>query len=134
MNAANKLRWANHLTTATAIIAIFQTVLTTPPFNAETVTMLTAFCTLATLVATYGKQYLSPDVSGTGQKVTIWVFAAAVLAGILDFTHVLNLSAGTANWVKWAISTAILVINIYSKQIFPSQLQKSRMQDLKFEK
>jgi len=134
MNANVKLRLANHLTTITAIVAIVQTTLTTPPFNPQTVAVLTAICTLVTLIGTYGKQYLSPEVSNTGQQVTLGVFSAAVLTGILDFTHVLNLSAGTANWIKWGITVATLVVNIYSKQIFPSAEQKVRMKDLKLEK
>jgi hypothetical protein len=134
MNANVKLRLANHLTTITAIVAIVQTTLTTPPFNPQMVAVLTAICTLVTLIGTYGKQYLSPEVSNTGQHVTIGVFVAAVLTGILDFTHVLNLTAATANWIKWGITVATLIVNIYSKQIFPSVEQKDRMKDLKFQK
>jgi len=131
MTASLKARWANILTTVASVVAIFQTLLTSPPFTIETIALLSGICTYVTLGSTTWKQYLSPDVSSTGTKVTIGIAIAATVAGLLNLVDVFNVGGDTAKWVKWAITVAVAILNILSKQIFPSELQKDRMKDLK---
>ena len=132
MNKATKSRWANILTTIVAVIAIIQGgMLTNPPFTEKMVIVLGAIFTYLTLAGTAWKQYLSPDVSDTGAKVTIWIAVIATIAGLTDLLPFISLPETTTQWVKWAISISMMVINILSKQLFPSELQKDKMHELK---
>lgn len=134
MNAAGKSQFANALTAIASAVAILQTFLTTPPFPSETVAVMSGICTYLVLGATIWKQYLSPDVSNLGTKVTIWVAVAATLTGALNLVDVFTFSEDTSKWVKWGITVAVAIINIVSKQLFPSEIQKDRMHDLKLQK
>lgn len=134
MNTATKARIANALTTVVAIVAIIQGgMLTNPPFTEKMIFVLGAVFTYITLAGTAWKQYLSPDVSSTGTKVTIGIAIVATLAGLADLLPIVNLPDTTVQWVKWGISISMMIINILSKQIFPSEMQKDKMYELKFE-
>ena len=132
MNANSKIRWANILTAIASIIAIVQTFLTTPPFSTETVFTIGAVLTYVSLLATTWKQYLSPEVASTGTKVTIAIAIAATLAGLLDLLNVTHFSDQTEQYVRWGITVASAILNILSKQIFPSSEQKETMREAKF--
>ncbi len=132
MNASTKARWSNILTSLVAVIAIIQGgMLTNPPFTDKSVFVLGAIFTYLALAGTAWKQYLSPDVSKTGQKVTIWIAIVATIAGLTDLLPAVNFPDTVAQWVKWGISITIMVINVLSKQLFPSEMQKDKMHDLK---
>lgn len=134
MNAATKTRWANILTAIASMLAIFQTFLTSPPFSTDQVFTMGAIVTYLTLVITTWKQYLSPEVSNTGGQVTIVIAIIATLTGILDLLNVFHMSDKTEQYIRWGITVAAAILNILSKQIFPSRSQKENMQDLKYEK
>jgi len=134
MSAAGKSQWANILTAIASIVAIVQTFLTTPPFPSETVAIMSGVFTYIAFGCTIWKQYISPDVSNVGGQVTIYVATAATLTGLLNLFDVFHFSEDTSKWIKWGITVVVAVGNILSKQIFPSLLQKNRMNDLKFEK
>ena len=134
MNAATKTRIANILTALASILAIFQTFLTSPPFSTQSVFVMGAVVTYATLLVTTWKQYLSPEISNAGGNVTIVIAIAATLTGLLDLFNVFTLSGHTEQMIKWGITVAVAILNILSKQIFPSQSMKDNMKDLKFEK
>lgn len=134
MNASSKLRWANILTALASIIAVVQTMLTSPPFTPEQVILWGTVFTYLTLAATSWKQYLSPEVSNTGAQVTLWMAVAITAGGLVDILGVFKFSDKTAMYVKWGITVLVAVINILSKQIFPSASQKSRVEDLKLDR
>ena len=131
MNASKKARWANILTSIVATIAIVQSAITNPPFSDATIFLLSSIFTYLALAGTAWKQYLSPDVSVTGQSVTIWIAVIATIAGLVDLLPAVNIPPATSQWIKWAISIIIMIINVLSKQIFPSEMQKEKMHDLK---
>lgn len=131
MNAANKTRLANILTALVTIFALAQTFLTSPPFDPATIAVVTAILTYAVLAATTWKQYLSPEVSTTGAWFTFWTAVAATLTGLGDLFNVFHFTPHTAQLIKWAITSVVAIINVLSKQIFPSQFQKNNMAHLK---
>lgn len=132
MNAATKSRWANVITALVSIIAVGQTVVMSPPFTPHTVYVFGIVATYLSLTLTKWKQYLSPDVSKVGENITIWIAIGATIMGILDLINVFSFSAEVNMWIRWSITVSMTVINIISKQLFPSQLQKEKMQELKF--
>ena len=132
MNAALKARWANIFTTLVAMITIFQTsLLPTAPFPAHSVAVMGIIATYMAMGLTIWKQYLSPDVSNTGVKTTIWIAVAATIAGLLELTPILNMAPKTEEYFKWVISLVVTAVNILSKQLFPSVDQKEKMIQLK---
>lgn len=132
MNSSLKTRWANILTTLVAIIAIVQGgMLTNPPFTNQAVLVLGAIFTYLTLAGTAWKQYLSPEVSNTGTKVTIWIAIIATIAGLADLLPIVHFPDTVVQWIKWGISISMMIINILSKQLFPSEMQKDKMHELK---
>ncbi len=131
MNAAKKTRVANILTALATVFAVIQTFLTSPPFSPEMISVGTALLTYAVLISTTWKQYLSPEVTDTGVRITIWIAVVATLTGLLDLMHIVNFSPIVSQYIKWGITVAVAIINILSKQLFPSTLQKENMHDLK---
>ena len=131
MNAAQKTRIANILTALATVFALGQTFLTSPPFSPSAIAIGTALLTYAVLISTTWKQYLSPEVTNAGARVTIWIAAAATLTGILDLMNIIHFSAVVSQYIKWGITVTVAIMNILSKQLFPSDLQKDIMHDLK---
>ena len=131
MNAALKTRIANILTALAFVFATVQTFLTNPPFTAGTIAVVGAIMTYAVLLTTTWKQYLSPEVTNAGARVTLWIALAATLTGVLDMLNVIHFSAIASQYIKWGITVIVAIINILSKQIFPSDMQKDTMHDLK---
>lgn len=132
MNSALKVRWANILTAIVAIITIVQgSLLANSPLTPEAVSVVTIVLTYLAMALTAWKQYLSPEVSNKGQNTTIWVAIIATIAGLTDFVGVIHLNDKTADYIKWVLSIVVTVLNILSKQLFPSFDQKVKMNDLK---
>lgn len=134
MNANTKTRLANVFTALVSIFAIFQTFLTHPPFTEVIVTVGGAILTYLILVLTTWKQYLSPEISNDGATVTVWIAVVVTLTGLADLFNIFSFSESTSVYIKLGISVIVSIINILSKQIFPSLMQKEKMRDLKFEK
>ena len=132
MNTAIKARWANILTAVVTVIALIQGgMLTNPPFTDQAVIILGAVFTYLTLSLTAWKQYLSPDVSNTGTKVTLGIAIAVTLTAMVELLPHVSFSDTVVQWTKWGISIVVLIINVLSKQLFPSQLEKDKMADLR---
>ena len=131
MNLSQKSKIANILTALTTVFVIAQTFLTTPPFTPDAIALWGAIFTYAVLVSTAWKQYLSPEVSNTAVKVTIYITIAATLTGLLSLVNIFHFSDQTSVTIKWVITSIVTLINILSKQLFPSQIQKENMTDLK---
>lgn len=131
MNSATKSRWANIFTALVAIFAIGQTLLMTPPFTPHQVYVWGLVLTVLSVAFTKWKQFLSPDVSGTGEKVTIWIAIAATIAGLLDLLPAFSLPVAVSQWIKWGVTVLMVILNILSKQLWASELQKEKMQELK---
>lgn len=134
LNAAQKLRLANFLTALVSIIAIFQTNLTHPPYDEHTVFLWGSILTYATLLATTWKQNLSPDVSNLAGKVTFWITVAASIAGLADLLPIIHLTPESEQKARWWITVVVTIINVLSKQLFPSDRQKMNMSTMKFDR
>ncbi len=132
MNEATKARWANILTALVTIATLAQgTFLTEPPFTQQMVFVISSILTYAIMTMTAFKQYLSPDVNSTGTKVTLWVIGIATIGGLSDLIGIFNLQPTVAQYIKLAISFLVMVLNVVSKQLFPSIDQKVKMNELK---
>lgn len=132
MNQASKARIANIFTAIVTILPLIQgTLLTKPPFTDHAIFVLSTVFTYLVMALTAWKQYLSPDVSKTGQNVTFWVAGIATIAGLTDLVGIAHFNDKTAQYVKLCISIAVMIMNVVSKQLFPSFDQKVKMNELK---
>ena len=132
MNEAAKLRLASIFTTIVAILTSIQgAFLTSPPFTEQFIFTASAVITYVVMALTAWKQYLSPEISDAGIKTTLAVAIIATIAGIGDLLGVFNVSSSTSQWIKWGISVVVMVLNIFSKGLFPSSYQTRRMESLK---
>jgi hypothetical protein len=131
MNLNTKTRLANIFTALVSVLAICQTFLTHPPFSEHLVVIGSAVLTYVIMALTTWKQYLSPEISNNGATVTIWIAVIATVTGLADLFNVFSFSETTSIYIKLAISVAVSIINILSKQLFPSLLQKNKMKELK---
>lgn len=127
MNQATRSKFVNILTALATLIGVFQTLVTSPPFNAAAVIILGTVLTYLMLVITTWKQYMSNDISNNGAKVTIIIAIAATLTGALNFLDVFHVSSVTVQWIKWSVSVVVLALNVLSKTIFPSISQTAKM-------
>ena len=130
MNEAQKLKLANILTALASVFAIFQTFLTNPPFSEHQILLIGAIVAYLSLLTTAYKQYLSPEVSNAGTRVTLWVFVATALGGFVTLLTNFNLPDAVQQKVVWFLTVIIAIINILSKQIFPSNAQRARINKL----
>lgn len=130
MNLATKSKIANVLTALAAVIVTVQSFLVNPPFSDHVIFVLGAVLTYLTLVVTTFKQFFSADISDRGAYLTIGILIVSTLAGGLNLLDVFNVSPVTAQWIKWGISMLALMLNILSKTLFPSMMQKEVMTEL----
>lgn len=134
MNEATKARIANILTAIVTIVTVIQgTFLTDPPFSQQVIFTIGAVFTYLAMVLTAVKQHLSPDVNSTGVKVTLWTIGITTVAGLADLVGIFHLADGPTQYVKWTISVVVMIMNVLSKQLFPSYDQKAKMIELKQE-
>lgn len=132
MNEALKTRWANILTAIVTTITIIQgSLLTNPPFTEHGIFVWGTIFTYLVMALTAWKQYLSPEVSKLGQNITFWVAAIATVAGLTDLVGLFHFNENIAQYVKLCISILVTIMNVVSKQLFPSIDQKIKMNDLK---
>ncbi len=133
MNLAVKTRWANIITAIVSALVLFQGYLTTPPFTPDNIATIGSIVAFLVLILTSLKQWLSPEVSDTAAKVTLWAVGIAFLSGILDLLDVFKLDAELDQRIRFWVSAAVMVINILSKTLFPSKEQQAKMEVLKHE-
>ena len=120
------------MTAFVAILGSIQAGITAPPFTSNSVVIAGAIITFLVIIATGVKNYLSPDVSTTGNKFTIWALALAALGGVTDLLNIFNLSDSTDQRIRLIITILVMAVNILAKQIFPSTEQKQRMAEAKY--
>lgn len=131
MNANSKTHLAAALTTIVTIIAVIQTSLTTPPFNADTVVIAGAILAFLSLSLTALKQYFSAEVNNSGIKVTLWVAGVTVLGGVGNLINIFHVSDTIQHYITWGISVSMAVLTILSRQIFPSNFQQVKNDELR---
>lgn len=132
MNEAIKAKIANVFTATVAVITIIQgSMLRNPPLSDQAILVVGTIFTYLALGLTAWKQYLSPDVNTTGQKTTFWIAAITTVAGISDLIGIFNLSDTVQQYVSLGISVIVTILNVVSKQLFPSFDQKAKMEELK---
>ena len=130
MNLATKSKIANALTAVAAIIVAAQSFLVSPPFSDQLIFVLGAVLTYLTLIVTTFKQFFAADISDNGAYLTIALLIVSTFAGGLNLLDVFEVEAVTAQWIKWGISMLALILNILSKTLFPSVMQKEVMSGL----
>lgn len=128
MNAATKTRLSNIITAILPVMAVFQTSLTHPPFSQDAVLIGGAVITYATMLSTAIKQALSAEVNSNVSKFTL---IATAVAGLGDLLNVFQLTDQTQAYIRLGITITVTVVNILSKQLFPSDFQKDKIQELK---
>ena len=131
ITAAGKSRWANIITALTAILATTQGVISQPPYNNF---ILGGILTFAALLLTSAKQLLSPDVSNKGVWYTVILALGAIVTGALDLFNIIPIDNKIGQTIKLILTVLVAVINILSKQIFPSTDEKNKMYQLSKEK
>ena len=134
MNQGNKIRWANILTALASAFAIVQTLFTHPPFSEAQAYLLSSACVTLVSIFTVWKQYLSPEVSNAGARITFWAAVVATAAGVFDYFNLIPVKPETAVWIKWGESVILALLSILSKQIFPSEDQKEVYRKIKYNK
>jgi hypothetical protein len=131
MNAATKTKIANAFTAIVALIPAIQTALTSPPLTQQNVVVAGGVLAFLSLFFTAAKQWLSAEVSMKGVTVTMLLSLLPVLAGIGNLINIFHIPDGVKETINWWISLAAMIINILSKQIFPSQFQTDKNEELK---
>lgn len=131
MNLATKSKIANALTAVAAMIVAIQSCIISPPFTTHMVFVLGAVFTYLALAVTTFKQFFASDISDNAAYLTIGIVVVSTIAGGLNLLDVFEVKPVTAQWIKWGISMLTLMLNILSKTLFPSTMQKEVMTELK---
>lgn len=132
MNEKTKAQIANVFTATVAVITIVQgSMLRNPPLSDNAIQITGTIFTYLALGLTAWKQYLSPDVNTSGQKTTFWIAAIATVGGLSDLVGIFSLSDVVQQYISLGISVLVTILNVVSKQLFPSFDQKVKMEELK---
>lgn len=119
--------------TMLAIIAILVTILTVfqgmiPTISwvpAETLTIWGSITFIVVNILTVWKQYLSDAVAtNKAIKRTLIVALIATIAGLTDVLHWVHFPGHTGDIIRFVFTLAAMVLNLWSKQLFPSEEQK----------
>lgn len=131
MNAALKTRLSNIVTVLVSIIPAIQTSLTSPPLTQHNVAMAGGILAVVSLVFTCAKQWLSAEVNSNALKVTLLVSLIPILTAMGNLINLFHISDPVKDTINWWISLLAMIVTILSKQLFPSQFQKDKQQELK---
>ena len=101
MNQASKLKLASLFTVIVTVLATAQgTFLTNPPFTENAIFVASTVITYLIMALTAWKQYLSPEISQAGIKVTLIAAIVATIAGVGDLVGIFKVSETTAQWSR----------------------------------
>jgi hypothetical protein len=131
MNAAIKTRLSNIVTVLVSIIPAIQTSLTSPPLTEPNIAMTGSVLAVLSLVLTSAKQWLSAEVNSNAIKYTLLISLVPALAAMGNLVNVFHIPDEIKGTINWWISLLAMVVTIISKQLFPSDFQKDKVQELK---
>lgn len=131
MNPSTQTKLATTVTVLVTIIAVVQTSITVPPFTIEAAKLTGGILAFLSVSLTALKQWLSAEVNTKGVHVTLVLAAATILAGLGDLLGLFTFSPSVAHWITWSISLGVMIFNILSKILFPSDFQKDKVEELK---
>jgi len=116
------LKWLTGIAVALGSIQLL--VPTMPVQDPSTLKWVSAILLFLTAGVTIWKQYLSELISNAAATVT-WVIAALATAGAInELIDQVEINNAVAQWVRFGVTAATVVLNIYSKIWFPSEQQK----------
>jgi hypothetical protein len=131
MNAALKTRLSNIVTVMVSIIPAIQTSLSSPPLTQHNVVIAGGVLALLSIVFTSAKQWLSAEVNSMAWKVTLVVSAIPIITAFGNLVNLFQFSDAFKASINWWISLLAMIVTIISKQLFPSEFQKDKVQELK---
>lgn len=131
MNAATKTRLSNIVTVLVSIIPAIQTSLTSPPLTQHNVAVTGGILALLSLSLTSAKQWLSAEVNSNAVKFTLLISVIPILTAIGNLINLYPISDSVKATTNWWISLLAMIVTIISKQLFPTQFQKDKVQELK---
>ena len=76
-------------------------------------------------VTTIFKQYFSTKVDNNAITISIVMLGISIIGAILDALKTLPLEPVAAQWARFILSSVHFALNFFSKQIWPSQEQKT---------
>jgi hypothetical protein len=131
MNAALKTRLSNVVTVLVSAIIVAQTSLTSPPLTQHNVAMAGGVLAVLSLALTSAKQWLSAEVNSNALKVTLLVSLIPILTALGNLIDIFHISDSVKETINWWISLVAMIVAIISKQLFPSEYQKCKNEELK---
>ena len=123
MKKETVLKWLTGLAVVLGSIQLL--VPTMPVQDPSTLKWVSAILLFLTAGVTIWKQYLSDLISNSAATVT-WVIAGLATIGALnELVDQVEINNAVAQWVRFGVTALTVVLNIYSKLLFPSQEQKA---------
>ena len=131
MNAATKTKLSNITTVLVSLIPAIQTSLSSPPLTQHNVAMIGGVLAVLSLALTSAKQWLSAEVNSNALKVTLLVSLLPILTAFGNLIDLFHIADSVKEIINWWISLLAMIVTIISKQLFPSDFQKDKIQELK---
>lgn len=133
--ANSKTKLPGYLFTIAYILTAFQLVIPLiPDINEPTRTLISAIVIFLVSATTIWRQYISKYIEDGAVKYTLAAALIAIIGGLNDFFNFVHFSDSVSQWIRFAITFIIMVINIISKEAFPTFLQKIKEREQEAEK
>lgn len=130
MSTSNvKAWWTNLIGLLVVVLTVFQGMLGTdmvPKMNTATLSIVSASVMFGVVVFTAIKQYLSEEIANKAVKRTLIILAIAIVGGANDFFQVINFGEIANQWIRFFITGIATILNVYSKQLFPTPDTKTK--------
>lgn len=92
-----------------------------PQTNPEFIKVLSALIMFHCTALTAAKQWLSAEIQNKAMRSTLVIVALAIIGGANDLFNVIHLPDITNQWIRFGLTAAAAIINVYSKTMFPTE-------------
>ena len=110
------------VTFSVGLITILQGLVPAMPLGAETTVLISAILIYVASILTAIKQAVSVEIKTRKALVySIILVLIATIGGLNDVLNVVHLNDLLAQWLRFGITGSILILNLASKTLFPTE-------------
>lgn len=114
--------WVRAITMIVSFITIIQGYLGATPLNQETTIIVSAVLIYLASVLTAIKQSISVEIKTRKALIaSIIAVLIATIGGLTDIFNVVHINDILAQWLRFGVTGSILLLNLASKKLFPTQ-------------
>lgn len=108
------------------LLSTLQTAIPSLPIsNPNTITLVSAIVMFLVVGLTAWKQYFSVEITNASLIPTVIIAIVATLGGLNDLIGAFHISPALGQWIRFAVTAVVTILNVVSKELWPSPAAKA---------